>query len=196
MNKLFILILALFTCFVYYKKNHYTLNPSAIAPDQPQQSKIWFGDAFTFKGYSITPLATFDIKALLLSKKKYLNDPTSALAPVDFALGWGPMSDPLVISQIEITQGHRWYKWYAYSLPIPAAAISKNSANMHLIPATDTVKTALMDIPPGKLVQLTGSLVLVERGNNWKWRSSTSRTDTGGGACEIFWVDDVYIEGP
>lgn len=194
MSKLFILILALFTCFIYYKKNHYTLGPGALAPEQPQQSKIWFGDEFAFKGYAITPLASFDIKAMLLSKRQYIDDPTSTLAPIDYALGWGPMSDPTIVSQIEISQGHRWYKWYTPSLPIPAAAISKNSANMHLIPATEEIRAALTEIQTGSIVQLSGSLVLVEQGESWNWKSSTSRTDTGGKACEVFWVDDVYVD--
>ena len=65
---------------------------------------------------------------------------------------------------------------------------------MHIIPATDYVQSVIDDIRQGDVVELSGHLVNVESDtDNWYWRSSQTRNDTGNGACELFWVDDVHI---
>ena len=42
--------------------------------------------------------------------------------------------------------------------------------------------------PPGQQVRIDGWLVEVQADAGWRWRSSTSRTGTGGGACEVIYV--------
>jgi hypothetical protein len=31
--------------------------------------------------------------------------------------------------------------------------------------------------------------------DGWQWRSSRTRTDSGAGACEVIWVEDVELGG-
>jgi hypothetical protein len=62
---------------------------------------------------------------------------------------------------------------------------------MHMIPANDDIKKTLEDLRPGEVIDLKGFLVLVTRPHGWKWKSSLSRTDTGMGACEVVWVDEL-----
>jgi hypothetical protein len=70
-------------------------------------------DAPTFSrdGWKIEALATYDITARLLHKKRYYAPPTAALVPYDFAVGWGPMSDNSIISQLDISQSNRFFFW-------------------------------------------------------------------------------------
>ena len=72
--------------------------PGMSAPDQPVQNSISNVGQFIYRDYLIMPLAEFDVKAKVLSAKRY----SSNLAPVDLALGWGPMSDDRVISAITV----------------------------------------------------------------------------------------------
>ena len=58
------------------------------APELPVQNSAT-KQAFSFKSYSITPLADFEITAKVLSKKRYKHGRESELSPVDLALGWG-----------------------------------------------------------------------------------------------------------
>jgi hypothetical protein len=51
------------------------------------------------------------------------------------------------------------------------------------------VARRLKDVRPGQVVRLRGYLVAVTADDGWQWRSSLSRTDTGSGACELFWVE-------
>jgi hypothetical protein len=82
--------------------------PGRIAPDEPRQVDIqertWHrGDA------RFTALAQFDIRPRVLSKNRYHFDSEADLAPLDLALGWGPMSDSRIVDEFSISQGHRFY---------------------------------------------------------------------------------------
>ena len=165
--------------------------PVAEAPVQESTSE----KAFEAAGFRIQPVASYDIRAKVLSIERYRMGRDAALSPVDFALGWGPMSDQTVLGQLQISQGGRWYQYHWESQPpIEPGMIARHSANTHLIPADSSVKKDLLNIERGQVVRLKGMLVNVEHADGWKWRSSTRRDDTGGGSCELMWVTEVIVE--
>lgn len=146
---------------------------------------------FDFKGFRLAPVAHFDVKARLLMRTTYVMDRGAKLAPVDFALGWNRMADDAVLKRLTLSQGGRFYfyQWQG-APPIPGDEIISSSANMHLIPADRGVESALREAPVGGLVHLEGMLVDASQGG-WTWRTSRTRTDTGDGACELFFVEQV-----
>lgn len=104
------------------------------------------------------------------------------------------MSDERVLENIEISQSGRFYRWQVDAFPIPRREIETHSANMHLIPASDAVKSVLDKIRKGDIIEISGSLVNVMSNNDgWHWKSSQTRTDTGRGACELIWVESADI---
>jgi hypothetical protein len=141
-----------------------------------------------FDDYTITSLESFEIQARVLSSTRYFLDRESDLAPVDLALGWGVMADTAITDQIEISQRNRWYYWHVDTFPIPRNEIESNSANMHLIPATPQIESAIKSVKVGQMVKLSGDLVEVKGKDGWHWKSSLSRHDTGAGACEVVLV--------
>ncbi len=165
--------------------------PGILIAEKPKQRLISKRTAFQHEGYRITPMATFDIKARVLGIEGYSFDRAADLSPVDLALGWGPMSDEAVLDKISISQAARFYFWRTRRVPIPRREIETNSANMHIIPANDIVDDQLDDIRVGSLIRLKGNLVAVKGTDGWQWNSSMKRTDTGNGACEIIWVEEV-----
>ena len=117
------------------------------------------------------------------------------ISPTDLALGWGRMTDDAVISRLDISQGGRWYRYrWQGEPPIPVAEIVRSSANMHMIPADTNVATALKRIEPGQRVRIDGWLVEVRGNDGWRWRSSLTREDSGGGACELVYVCSISRE--
>jgi len=168
--------------------------PGVMAPAEPRQQRLANAEPFEWQGYRVQPLATFDIEARVLSKERYRIGREAELAPVDLALGWGPMSDESVLKDIRISQSGRFYHWRADRLPIPVGAISAHSANMHLIPATDAVDRALKrEIRKGSIVHFSGYLVSISADDGWRWRSSLTRKDRGNGACELVWVEQIRV---
>ena len=180
--------------FIFLNEDQVSLGPGVFAPDAPIQEKITDPESFELKGYTITPLANFHIKAKVLSRKNYNFGKESDLSPVDLALGWGKMSDESVLATIDISQSNRWYKWWTESFQIPRSEIETNSANMHIIPANDLVDSELDRVRTGDIVEFKGKLVRVDDKDGWHWASSLTRNDTGSHACELIWVEEFGIQ--
>ena len=169
--------------------------PGVLAPDVPEQTSIVDGASFAHDTFRITPLAEFRIDARVLGRETYRFDAGAVLAPIDLALGWGRMSDSDVIERLVISQSGRWYsyRWGAEGPPLPPAEIRSSSANMHLIPADAGVAGLLDKVRVGDLVRIEGKLVQADGEDGWHWRSSLTREDSGGGACELIWVESVTL---
>ena len=171
--------------------------PGVLVPEPPRQIAIEDPEPFTFRGYKITPLASFSLEARVLGTERYRMDRESDLAPVDLALGWGPMSDTRVLDQLNISQGGRFFFWSAAHLPLTRRQIVENAANMHMVPADEEVDSQLKSLRPGQVIVLRGYLIRAEASDGWRWVSSLSRTDTGRGACELVWVQALgLVEAP
>lgn len=165
--------------------------PPLVQPfDPPRQSSLPSSLApFKLKAATLTPLAGFSVDARVLSRRDYRSDREAELSPVDLALGWGRMRDDAVLSQLDITQSGRWYRYrYGGTPPIPPSEIDRSAANMHMIPGSHAIATALDEVEPGERVRIDGWLVEAQAPDGWRWRSSTTRDDTGQGACELVYV--------
>lgn len=181
---IFILIIA----FGAYRYFNHAANEQFIA-GQPSANGV-----VAMKGYQIKPLEPFEMHARVLSSTHYRVGRESDLAPVDLALGWGPMADLSVTNQITITQSNRWYHWRVKTFPIPRREIEIHSANMHLIPATPEIAAAIQSAETGQMVKFTGDLVEVSTPDGqWRWKSSLTREDTGNGACELVLVKSFSL---
>lgn len=164
--------------------------PGVLASNEPWQRLVQ-RPAFQFGEYELTPLAEFDVEARVLSVEKYRTDGGARLSPIDFALGWGPMSDSAVLEHFRVNQGARFFTIYPDEQAIDMKVALLSAANMHLIPATATLQDELKRVRPGHIVRLRGQLVSALGPNNFTWRSSLTRTDTGNGACELFYVEAI-----
>ena len=168
--------------------------PGVLVAGEPEQHTISVAlPPFQVKGYTLKALARFSMTARVLGVEPYYFDRGADLAPVDLTLGWGPMSDTSVLSKLSISQGGRFYYWRVSELPIPRRDIEVNSANMHLIPATPAVERQLKRARVGNIVQFSGYLVEARAGDGWRWVSSLTRDDTGAGACELIWVEQIEL---
>lgn len=102
------------------------------------------------------------------------------------------MSLSSVINDLSITQHGRFYHYsWKNEAPLEPDQIAQNSANTHCIPADASVRKKLLAIRRHELVTLAGYLVEVSGPQGTTWRSSVTRDDIEGGACEILWVTDV-----
>ncbi|MCB4809886.1 hypothetical protein LG204_00980 [Methylovorus menthalis] len=189
----FILLIA-WGAYHHWQQRAEQHGPGVIAADSPQQQRISHATSFLLNNYTITPLAEFSLQARVLSTQRYQLDRAAQLAPVDLALGWGRMSDETVLSKINISQSGRFYFWRVEQFPIPREEIESHSANMHMVPADDTIARQLSAIRVGQRVRIQGQLIEAKGVDGWTWRSSLTRTDTGNGACELVLVKSLAVE--
>jgi hypothetical protein len=169
--------------------------PGVLVPETPRQAALAHAEPLVLDGYRLTPRASFRIRARVLSREDYWFGDEADLSPVDLALGWGAMSDQAVLDRIDISQGNRWY-FTRYQAPAPLADgdIVRSSGNMHILPADSAVRRQLKRIRRGHVLQARGYLVDVEHESGFRWHTSLSREDSGQGACEIFYVEQLSIE--
>ena len=145
-------------------------------------------------GVQLVPHANFKAKVRVLGRERYHLGTLADVAPMDIAVGWGPMSDSAVLESVEISQSNRFYYWHYDEEPeIGRRAIETHSANWHLIPASKSVWRTLSGLRVGDVVTLDGELVDIESPDFATIRTSLSRDDVGAGACEIIYVHDAHL---
>jgi hypothetical protein len=166
-----------------------------LAPDDPRQSDARDTTEVRLGRWRLTPRADYDITARILSRADYRFDALADLIPEDLALGWGPMSDNQLLANFDIEQSARFYTWRPHGiLPLPRETVISHSANTHLIPADERIRSQLARLRVGELVHLGGQLVDGRRDDGAWIRSSLTRTDAGAGACEVLLVRSIEVE--
>lgn len=148
---------------------------------------------FTYKDFTLLPLANFEADLYLISSKAYRYDEEAILAPIDLTVGWGPMSDLTVLKDIRIWQGSRYFFWLVKEYPIPRAELIKHATNIHIIPANAEIAAKLATLKKGTVIHLSGLLVETRNDDGWNWVSSLTRDDEGMGACEILYLQHITI---
>jgi len=182
----------------------YKTTEGIVATEEPLQTDLQededkpFQDDVNGYKWTITPKAEFRISARVLSTERYRMEWQSTLSPVDLALGWGPLSSRDVDHWIDWSQSGRWYfyQWSADS-PYKANFIKDHSANVHIIPSSDNLKSAVLRLHSNEMVLLEGLLVNVDGsrgGDNYWWHTSLSRKDTGNGSCELLYLKRLVVD--
>jgi hypothetical protein len=164
--------------------------PRVVAGAAPLQSPVPGSmQPFALAAARLQPLAGFSIDARVLSRRDYSFGRESALSPMDLALGWNAMAAPGMGERLSVSQSNRWYRYrWRNTPPLPPREIARSSANMHMIPADAAAAAALHRIRVGDRVRIDGWLVEADTPDGWRWRSSLTRDDVGGGACELIYV--------
>ena len=142
---------------------------------------------------TLEPRAAFDISARVASDERYRADDGAFLVPVDLVMTWGELPAEPYRSKVSYGQMARFYAWHTSSPDLDLHYVSAHSANMHMIPANDNVRRALLAVDGGDLVRVHGLLVNAKRADGFYWNSSLTREDTGQGACELVWVEEIQI---
>jgi hypothetical protein len=191
-----ILLAALFAGYCYWGGRAIPQPPGILEPNDPVQENVEDGPHWDIDGYDVHALARFEVDARVLSAEHYRWDREAELSPVDLALGWGPMSSNEVIDTLDVSQHGRFffYSWPSGGPKIPLGEIVRHAANMHMVPLDAPTRATLLDVRRGNLVHLKGWLIEAHAKDGWHWRSSLSRGDSGGGACEVVLVESAAVE--
>ena len=169
---------------------------AANAPHITTLEKFQMPKPWSHKGWNINPLAIYRLDAIVLKAQNY-KDPAGEISPRDLALAWGPMAKAENAHAIEVKQESRFYEWWAENTPkLTPEIIATNTANVHCIPANDIIAEKLKDVTRNNLIHAEGYLIEAYKTNGPPWKSSLKRTDTGNGACEIFWIEKLEVTEP
>jgi hypothetical protein len=198
MNKVWLALLAI-VAIGYYALSR----PHATGPGDPID---WSGDPIqsstdkspfeieTRKGkVTLDPRASFDVSAVVTGDEHYRFDDGAFLVPVDLVMTWGKLPEEPYKSKVSYGQITRYYFWRTKATELDLHYIKSHSANMHMIPADDNVRRALLAVGTGDPVRVRGFLVNAKREDGFYWKTSLTREDEGPGACELVWVEEIQV---
>ncbi len=187
--KLVFLLLLSGAVWLFMPRRPITHPAGVLVPEPPAQTDIPWKSLGTVAGWNLTAVAEYHVRGRVLGTKRYYGDPNSDLVPIDVAIGWKRMTDQAVLDQFEISMGNRFffYEW-ADQPAIPPEEIKVSAANNHLISANAEVKGVIRGLRVGQILKMDGFLVNAAGPEGRTWNSSTTREDSGNGACELFYV--------
>jgi hypothetical protein len=186
--------IALFAAWQFVASRPIHHDPGEIAAADPLQTELETPQTLTRGDFQVIPQAQFSAEVRVLSRERYRLGALADVAPLDIAVGWGPMSDSAVLADLKIWQSGRFYFWqYDDEPPIEPNEIISHSANWHLVPANDVVWNKLDRLRVGDVVQLEGKLVNLQNPEVGTMSTSMRRDDSGAGACEIIYVEKANI---
>jgi hypothetical protein len=190
----FVIGLGLYGAINYLGSRPVDWPAGVMVADDPRQIDFEGGTPIEQHGFELQPRARFSAQVRVLSQERYRHDDLARVSPIDFAVGWGPMSDSAVLEQLDISQSGRFFFYhYDDQPPIDEHEIVIHASNWHLIPASDAVLEQLEDVRTGEIVELAGLLVDVKNPQGQTMRTSLTREDAGAGACEIILVEQLTI---
>ena len=139
----------------------------------------------------------YEITGEVLVASSYRWSFVNDYSEVDIGLAWGKQV-PEIKKKIEYHQAARWLIWKAHQVLDEKALwdIKTHIGNIHVIPKEGhkDLDKAIHWISSGDIIRLRGYLVeIFGPSGELLMGSSTSRDDTGDGACEIMWVEELQI---
>jgi hypothetical protein len=143
---------------------------------------------------TIEPQAEFEVRGVVAAAERYRADGGAFLSPVDLVLTWGKLPEEPFKSKVSYSQMTRYYFWRTPSADLDLNYIQSHSSNMHMIPASKNVRRALLAVGTEDPVRIRGLLVNAASEEGFTWGSSLSREDSGPGACELIWVEEIQIK--
>jgi hypothetical protein len=212
-RKVCLVIFVALTCYSYFSYKPYKAvneinpealsNPVQIAIQNPRPIKF-IKDGYQ---YTLHPLYDYTITGLNLHTQLY--DQWFSLSRTDktfikdVCVIWGEnlSSKAYQDSSFSVKQDFRFclYNWYSDKLVFNANELSNN----HLIASTPKVEKIIRSMRAGDQIMIKGKLVNVEthavgetqeyEHKNATWTTSTTREDSGAGACEIIYVTEARI---
>lgn len=183
------------------------IEPALLA--EPVQSPATNAAPVTFTRndyrYEVTPVAQYQLTGLIVHTLNYSwfsIDRSEKAFPVDVCMIWGDNLRNNVHRNrsVQFSQDCRWcnVQWHG-NVPFNLNQISNN----HLLTADPKMESRLKSLLAGDQVRLTGKLVNVKAvligqagqydSTSATWNTSTTRTDSGAGACEVILVEKVEI---
>jgi len=210
-NKILFCVLIITIAVTFFTRGNYRkvekIHPEVLK--EPIQTELADKQVIKFSKdeyrYELTPLYQYEINGLVVHKMDYTFFSIykrDSVFPLDLCLIWGENTKSKVYQSksLQFSQDARFcfYRWQG-KVTFDHAALSNN----HLVINNETLEKKIKKISTGDQVEIKGKLVNIKATNLgeagtfdpevFEWNSSTDREDSGAGACETIYVEDIKI---
>lgn len=211
LKKIVFFSLLLIFAVTFFTKNNYKnvddINPEVLK--EPFQIELGEKNTFTFQKdeyeYEVTPLYYYELSGLVVHKMNYTLFSIykmDSVFPADFCMIWGDNVKNKIYKDksLKFSQDMRfcfaqWSGKINFNI--------ENLSNNHLLTGNKDLMKKIKSVSAGDQVKIKGELVNVKAKNlesegkydpkYSEWSSSTTREDTGAGACEVIYLEDIEI---
>jgi hypothetical protein len=203
----FLILLGLLSVSFFARNNYKSVHeivPAVLA--EPIQQPIYYQPPirFTIHGYDyeLTPVATYDISALLVSKINYKSFSIyeyERAVPVDLVMIWGDNVKNEKYKEVQFYNDMGWGWWRSY---VDTGFNSNQFSNNHLVIGDrKNFERKASSLLVGDQVRIRGKLInmTIHRSGSSPapedpvWKSSLTRTDTAAGACEVIYPEEIEV---
>jgi hypothetical protein len=149
--------------------------------------------------YEVAPLYDYELYGLVVSYK--LHDGNYGLHRrwgdhlnvADVCVVWQETAFSKHLNKIDVWNGEFTCNFKTHSDVAWANFRTNQISNNHLISADNYIRRQISKVSIGDQIKVTGWLSNYGQGNHPKRSTSTTRDDTGNGACETIYVNDFRI---
>ncbi|AMM26081.1 hypothetical protein [Variovorax sp. PAMC 28711] len=152
--------------------------------------------------YSVAPVADYEITGLVVSRHDsdawwdWIHAASNDhLNVVDLCMVWGANAASGAYEKMSFSSGQFVCYHQSRDMDALAPANVRALSNNHLLTDNPAIARRLRDVVVGDQVRLTGQLVSYSHNAGFAFTrgTSTTRDDTGNGACETLFVRDVEV---
>lgn len=168
--------------------------------NEPIQTKTYkrpFDFAYRGETYNVVPVADYEIWGMVVSHNNItgwtdIMHTENSVDLKDVCVIWGPNVSSNDYQRISFSSGD--FTCYA-QWPFGVSFEFNKLSNNHLLSNNPFVRRAIRSAKIGDQIHMKGMLVNYSPKSNPGWwrNTSTIRTDTGNGACEVLFVDAFSI---
>ena len=170
-------------------------------PRQAPTERKGFGFEYRGLAYEVRPVASYELHGLVVSHNDIhgiadIYHDEDAVDTKDLCVIWGANLERDDYQRISFENTPTWchWSWRSADIRFDERAI----ANNHLVTDDDALRAALERVHVGDQVRFSGLLADYRDMRHPEfWRpTSTTRNDSGGGACEVVFFQELYILVP
>jgi len=203
-NSLLITVSFIFLLVSFWNRNELPANIDYVAaiknePLQAKTNKRPFDVAYKDVQYRVTPEFEYDIVGMIVSYRHHDNNSrmhrlaNDHLNMLDVCVVWGENTSGADLDKIDFWNGIFTCNFQTRDQVAWDSFDVNQISNNHLISDDDTIRDRVRDIRIGDQIRVRGYLASYGAPNVTPRTTSTTRTDTGDGACETIYVERFEI---
>jgi hypothetical protein len=177
------------------------LQELAAEPRQRASARAPFMVDYSGVQYAVEPQYEYELRGMVVSYRQHDGNSrmhraaNDHLNVADLCVVWGDTAASPYLGDIEFWNGIFTCNFQTSSRTAWDSIRPAQIANNHLLSADDFIRDQVADVKIGDQILVRGWLASYGNGSNRRG-TSTTRTDTGDGACETIFVNDFTILRP
>lgn len=170
-------------------------------PIQSDTSKAKFSTTFNEDLFTITPKFEYELFGLVVSYRLHDSEHGQMIHALnkdhinvaDYCVVWGESADTQLLSEFKFSNGQFTCNWQTHNREAWEKFNQNQISNNHLLAVNPSIRETLDQVKIGDQIHIKGQLAHYTNPMGYERGTSIVRTDTGNGACETIWVEEVNI---